>query len=274
MDIVVDFFLWIKYLVLGLIQGFTEPIPISSSGHLVLLQHFFGIEIEGLSFEVLVNFASLLAVLLIYRKDIMNLANDGIRYTMTREKQYKSGFNFIVYLVIATIPAGVIGVLFGDWISEQFKHIKVIGATLLVTGIALWLIRNLRGRKNDAELTMIDAIIVGLAQAVALIPGISRSGATIVAAMGLGMKQETALKFSFLLYIPVSLGGGILAINDLVRDPNLMSMLIPYTLAFAASFITTYFSLKWFMGIMEKGNLIYFSIYCFIVGTLVILFVG
>lgn len=274
MDIVVDFFLWLKYLALGLIQGVTEPIPISSSGHLILLQHFFGVEIEGLSFEVLVNFASLLAVLLIYRRDILNLANDGIRYTMTREKQYKSGFYFIIYLVIGTIPAGVIGVLYGDFISEQFKHIKVIGVALFATGIALWLIRNLRGRKNDAELTVVDAIIVGLAQAVALIPGISRSGATIIAAMGLGMKQDTALRFSFLLYIPVSLGGGVLAIRDLIHDPNLMNMIVPYLLAFVTSFIATYFALKWFMNIMAKGNLIYFSIYCFIVGTLVILFVG
>lgn len=274
MDIVVDFFLWLKYLALGLIQGVTEPIPISSSGHIILLQHFFDIEIEGLSFEVFVNFASLLAVLLIYRRDILNLANDGIRYTLSREKRYQSGFYFIVFLVIGTIPAGVIGVLYGDYISEHLKHIKVIGAALLMTGIALWLIRNLRGKKNDGQLTFVDAIIVGLAQAVALIPGISRSGATIIAAMGLGMRQETALKFSFLLYIPVSLGSGILAIGDIINDPNLMSMLVPYLLAFLASFVATYFSLKWFMNIMAKGNLIYFSIYCFIVGALVILFVG
>ncbi len=179
---------------------------------------------------------------------------------------------FVIYLIIGTIPAGVIGGVYGDVISEALDNIKVIGVTLIVTGIALWLIRNLRGRKNDAELSFKDAIIVGLAQAVALIPGISRSGATIVAAMARGMKQETALRFSFLLFIPVSVGSILLAIKDLIGMDNVNEILLPYSLAFIASLIASYFSLKWFMGIMARGNLIYFSIYCFIVGTLVVLF--
>ncbi|HZH60999.1 MAG TPA: undecaprenyl-diphosphate phosphatase, partial [Metabacillus sp.] len=186
--------------------------------------------------------------------------------------QSKSDFRFIIYLIIATIPAGVIGVLFDDIISEHLKHIRVTAITLIITGLALWMIRNLRGRKNDGDLTIKDALIVGFAQAVALIPGISRSGATIVAAMALGMKQETALRFSFLLFIPVSFGGMILSITDLMNDPNMDTLLIPYIIAFIASLITSYFSLKWFMNIMAKGNLKYFSFYCFIVGILVFLF--
>lgn len=267
-----DIYLIVKYMILGLFQGFTEPIPISSSGHLVFAQHFLGLEIEGLSFELLVNAASLIAVLIIYRKDLVRLTVNGVRYISTKDKQSKSDFRFIIYLIIATVPAGVIGVLFDDIISEHLKHIRVTAITLIITGLALWMIRNLRGRKNDGDLTIKDALIVGFAQAVALIPGISRSGATIVAAMALGMKQETALRFSFLLFIPVSFGGMILSITDLMSDPNMDTLLIPYIIAFIASLITSYFSLKWFMNIMAKGNLKYFSFYCFIVGILVFLF--
>ncbi|GIN62948.1 undecaprenyl-diphosphatase 1 [Robertmurraya siralis] len=266
-----DFFEIVKYFLLGLLQGFTEPIPISSSGHLEIAGHFLNVEIKGLSFAILVNTASLIAVLIIYRKDIWRLIENGLAYVIRKEESAKSDFRFIIYLIIGTIPAGVVGILFEDYISSHLTGIKVTGATLLITGIALWLIRNLRGRKNDADLTMRDAIIVGLAQAVALIPGISRSGATIVAAMGSGMKQETALRYSFLLYIPVSVGGMILGFKDILGDENLAQLALPYTLAFFASLVASYFSLKWFMNIMARGNLKYFAIYCFIVGPLVLL---
>lgn len=267
-----ELFTLIKYLILGLVQGITEPIPISSSGHLIIFRELFGIEASGLSFEIFVNFASLLAVLVIYRNDIIRLIINGFRYLTKREESAKSDFQFIIYLVIATIPVGVIGVLFGDVIGKWLSGTKVVGVTLLITAAALWTIRNLRGRKNDGDLTTKDAIIVGLAQAVAVTPGISRSGASIVASMLVGMKQETALRFSFLLYIPVSLGTGILEIPEIISDPNFDELMIPYIIAFIATFIATYFALKWFMDIMRKGNLKYFSYYCVIVGILVILF--
>lgn len=261
---------WLKYLFLGIFQGFTEPIPVSSSGHLVIAQYFMGLEIEGLSFEVIVNFASLLAVLIIYREDLLRLSKNGVKHLSQPTAETKSDFHFIIYLIIGTIPAGVLGVLFNDIIGEYLKSVQVIGITLIITGIALFLIRNYKGGRSENNLTIKDAIIVGLAQAIALIPGISRSGATIVAAMGLGMNQQTALRFSFLLYIPVSLGGMILGMSDLISDPNMNQLLIPYIIAFIASFIMSYISLRWFMGIMERGKLIYFSIYCFIVGPTVI----
>lgn len=264
--------LLLKYAFFGFVQGITEPIPISSSGHLVLAEDILGIHIKGLSFEVFMNFASLLAVLVIYRTDLVRLATNGLNFAQTRNREYRSDFMFIVYLIIGTIPAAVIGILAGDFISENLKDIKVIGATLIITGIALWLIRNLRGRKNDQDLSIKDALIVGFAQAIALIPGISRSGATIVAAMGLGMKQQTALRYSFLLYIPVSLGTMLLSFDELKNDPMLDQLLIPYLVAFLISFIASYFSLKWLMNIMERGNLKYFAFYCFIVGPLILLF--
>ncbi|GAA5416652.1 undecaprenyl-diphosphatase [Paraliobacillus ryukyuensis] len=263
--------LLLKYVFFGLVQGFTEPIPISSSGHLVIVQNLFNLKLESLTFEILVNFGSLIAVLAIYRKDIIRLATNGMTYITKKEPKAKDDFKFILYLIIATVPAGVIGMLFEDQIADVFDKSKYIGITLFATGIALWIIRNIRGRKNDGALTWKDAIIVGLAQSVALIPGISRSGATIVAAMLLGMKQETALRFSFLLYIPISLGTMLLSVDDLF-NADFQTMWLPFLLAFIASIIATYYSLRWFMNIMAKGNLKYFALYCFVVGVLAFLF--
>lgn len=273
MEVINSLWVLIKYTFLGLIQGFTEPIPISSSGHLVILRELFGVtEVTGLSFEILVNFGSLIAVLVIYRKDIYRLVENGVRYISTKDNAAKSDFQFILFLIIATIPTGILGVLFEDYIEEELSTVSVIGYTLLITGLALWIIRNLRGNKNDGDITIKDAIIVGLAQSVALIPGISRSGATIVAAMLVGMKSETALRFSFLLYIPVSLGITVMSAGEILGDDNISVLAIPYILAFAASLVASYYSLRWFMNVMARGNLKYFAFYCFIVGILVILF--
>ncbi|SDJ87421.1 undecaprenyl-diphosphate phosphatase [Sediminibacillus albus] len=273
MDSLTNFWLLIKYLFLGLFQGFTEPIPISSSGHLVLLRNIFQLDdIHGLSFEILVNAGSLVAVLIIYREDISRLIQNGVSFLVNKQEETREDFNFILYLIVGTIPAGVIGILFEEQIENTFSFSKMVGITLIITGIALWIIRNIQGYKNDGEITFKDALIVGIAQAVALIPGISRSGATIVGAMLLGMHKETALRYSFLLYIPVSLGTLVLSIEEIVTDDQFSALFIPYLLAFMASIIATYFSLRWFMNIMAKGNLKYFSFYCFIVGILAILF--
>ncbi|MBB5181438.1 undecaprenyl-diphosphatase [Planomicrobium koreense] len=267
--------LWltIKFLLLGLFQGLTEPIPISSSGHLLIAQYFLGVEIEGSksTFALLVNSASLIAVLIIYRTDIRRLIANGFMYLTVKNEENKRDFLFLLYLIIATIPAAIIGVLFQDAIDELLSSIVTVGATLVVTGIGLWLIRNMRGQRKDGSLSVKDALIIGCAQAVALIPGISRSGATIVAAMARGINQETALRFSFLLFIPISLGGAVLSISDIVNDSNLSQMAIPYIMAFLGSLVASYFSLKWFMNVMAKGQLKYFALYCFIVGPLVIL---
>ncbi|AJD90714.1 UDP pyrophosphate phosphatase [Jeotgalibacillus malaysiensis] len=266
--------LWLllKFTFLGLFQGFTEPIPISSSGHLQLAQYFLGIEIEGnnFTFELMVNSASLIAVLLVFREDIMRLITRGLGYIKTRKPEDKTEFNFILYLIIGTIPAGVIGVLFDDDIS-RLSGPQTVAITLMITGIALFLIRNLRGKRGESGMSIKDALIIGGAQAIALIPGISRSGATIVAAMARGIHQETALRYSFLLFVPVSLGGMVLSFSDFLQDDNLADLWLPYLLAFIASLIASYFSLKWFMNIMAKGNLIYFAIYCLTVGPIVLL---
>ena len=261
---------WLLYGLLGAIQGITEPIPISSSGHLVLAQEFLniGVSENDFTFEILMNFASLLAVLLVYRSDLILITKNAFKFAQTKGQQGGSEFRFVIFLVVATIPAGVIGLLFEEVISDQFKGVRPIGYALLVTALALWIIRNLKGYKGDNQLRLKDAILIGCAQAVALIPGISRSGATIVAGMGIGLKRDTALKFSFMLYIPISLGTMIMKLNSL----DVTDMLGPYVFAFVLSFVLSFYSLKWFMGVMEKGNLKYFSMYCVMIGLAVIVF--
>lgn len=268
----IDVMLWFKYLLLGLIQGFTEPIPISSSGHLIIAQKLMGMEQRGLSFEILTNTASLIAILYIFRDVIARLIKNGLRYITTKDPECKSDFKFIVYIIVGTIPAGIIGVLFKDKIEEVFASIYTVAVALLVTGIALWIIRNLRGVKRDGDLSTKDAIIVGLAQAVALIPGISRSGSTVITSIAVGMKQDTALRYSFMLYIPVSVGGLLMGAPDIISDPEIKVLWMPYLLAFITTLVVTYFSMRWFMGVMEKGNLKYFAYYCFVVGILLLIF--
>lgn len=267
-----DFIEILKYIFLGLLQGITEPIPVSSSGHLVIARELLGIEAKGLSFEMLLNTASLIAILYIFWKDIFMIAKNFFRYIGgQRDEEAIEDFKYVIYLIIATIPVGVIGFLFKDIVGEN-ASIGFVGVMLLVTGIALWIIKNKQGVKRDGELSVKDAIIVGLAQCIAIIPGISRSGATIVASIGVGLRQKNALRFVFLLYIPVSLGTAILSANDLISDPDLGTLWFPYLLSFIATLIMTYIGFKILQGIMENGKLQYFSYYCFALGTFSILY--
>ena len=266
-----DIIFIIKMIVIGLVQGFTEPIPVSSSGHVMIASEILGLGNQGFTFAILTNTASLIAILYIYRKDIVRLIANSLLYLKTKKLRYKSDFRFVCFIVIGTIPAGVLGILLSDYIAESVS-MTTIAVMLFVTGIALWLIRNLKGNKDEKDITIKDAFIVGLGQAVALTPGISRSGATIISAIAVGMKQDTALRFSFMLYIPVSLGGVILGLSDFIDEPNKADLAIPYAATFIATLLMTYFAMKWFMGIMKNGKLIYFTYYCFLVGTLLLIF--
>lgn len=265
-----DLYLLLKFIFLGFVQGFTEPIPVSSSGHVLIIKDLFGIYTPGLSFEIIVNFGSLIAIIAVYRKDLYVLCKETISYLFKQEHKYYISFTFTAYLILSTIITGVIGLTLENFISESLIKPIFIGISLLITAFFIWLIRNLHGTKQNKDITIKEAIIIGLAQSCALIPGISRSGATIVAAMLLGLKRETALRFSFLLYIPISIGINILSFKEIVNDTYFMTNIIPYTLAFMTAIIITYFSLKWFINIMIKGKLIIFSYYCIIVGGAVI----
>lgn len=261
----------LKFIFLGFVQGFTEPIPVSSSGHVVIIKDVFGIITPGLSFEIIVNFGSLLAVVMVYRKNIYTLLKETSAYLVKRDAKYVESFTYSCMLFVSTLLTGVIGLVVEPFISKQLTTPFFVGVALLVTALFIWIIHDLYGNKQDDAITWKDACIIGLAQSLALIPGISRSGATVVCAMLLGLKRDTALRYSFLLYIPVSAGITLLSFRDIVQDPTFMPNLIPYIVAFLTAMVTTYYALRWFIHVMQKGKLIIFTYYCLIVGTAVII---
>ncbi|TWT25998.1 undecaprenyl-diphosphate phosphatase [Planomicrobium sp. CPCC 101110] len=266
-----DILLIFKMIIIGIVQGFTEPIPVSSSGHVMIASQLLGLGEQGFTFAILTNTASLLAILFVYRKDAARLAANSLQYIKTKDSTYKSDFRFICFIMVGSIPAGLLGLLLSDFIADSVS-MATIAIMLFVTGIALWLIRNREGSKNEKTMTGKDAFLIGFGQAVALTPGISRSGSTIISAIAVGLNQETALRFSFMLYIPVSLGGVVLGVSDFWDEPDKAELAIPYTAAFIATLIMSYFSLRWFMGIMKKGKLTLFTYYCIFVGALLLIF--
>ena len=270
---IIDF---IRFIVLGFIQGITEPIPVSSSGHLLIFQKLIG-NIETIDFGLLAtitNAGSLIAIIILFKDDILDLIRDFFGYIGSKNEKYLPNFKYSLCVIIATIPAGIMGLIVTklglfDFLEENAKF---VGITLLITAVFLFLIRNIKGKKEKNDVTFKDALIVGLFQVIALVPGISRSGATIVGGMTRNFTRKTAFKFSFILYIPISVATMILGIKDLIESSLSIELWISYIMSAVVAGIFTYIGTKWFKKVVEKGNLIYFVWYCLIVGTLVILF--
>lgn len=263
----------IQYVFLGIIQGFTEPIPVSSSGHLLIFKNLFNFDmLNDINFEIIVNFGSFIAIAFLYRKEIFNIISDFFCYIKTKKKECKNNFNYAWLIVIATIPAGLFGILFKNKIESLSNNVKLVGIALLITSLALFLVKDIKGKKEKKDITIKNALIIGAFQVIALFPGISRSGSTLVGAMTQNLKREAAVNFSFMLYFPISVATMILGVSDLINTPNITNLILPYFLGMIASSIVTYFSTKWFINIVKNGRLKYFSIYCLIVGILVVLF--
>lgn len=265
----------IEYIILGIVQGITEPLPISSSGHVFILKSIINNSsiLGDLNFEIVVNFGSLIAVLLIYWKDIMELIVHFFKYLKTKNSEYKSDYIYCWLIVLGCIPVGIAGFLLKDYIESALnKSTLIIGISFIITAVFLFMVRKIRGTKEDKDITWKDALFIGMIQVIALIPGISRSGTTLIAALYRDIKRSPALKYSFMLYIPISLGTIILGMKDILESSNLNIIALPYSLGFIASLIVSYFTLRWFMNAVKKGNFLYFSIYCLIVGVLVLIF--
>lgn len=263
----------IKFIIFGVIQGITEPLPISSSGHLVLLRYIFNTDaFDDLTFEILLNFASFLAIFFIFRKDIINLIKSFFTYVFKKEKRKDKkiniDFKYCLLIIVGSIPAGIAGVLFKDIIEAKLSNIKILGVAFLITAIMLFLVRKLKGNKNDKDISYKDAIIIGLFQMIALFPGISRSGACLVGCLARGLDRDTSLKYSFMLYLPVSIGSFVLSIPDLTNID--VTLIIPYIIGFIISAIMTYFASLWFFDVVKKGKLAKFSIYLIILSFIVL----
>ncbi len=253
---------------LGIIQGITEPLPISSSGHLVIFQEIFNIGTTDLNFEIIANAGSLIAIIIFYRVALKDLIIDDINFVFKKDKSCSDSFKYSLFIVVATIPAGIIGFLFKDKI-EEYKTLVVVGCALIVTSIALFVI-NTKSVSNDREnVTLKDSIVMGMFQIIALFPGISRSGSTTVGGIGSGLNIESALKFSFMMYIPISIATTTLGIADLVQSDSVNYL--GYILGFFGSLVATYFAISLLISAVKKGKLKYFAYYCFVVGLGVVI---
>ena len=268
---------FIKYIILGIIQGITEPLPISSSGHLVLIKNLFNTNmVNDVNFEIFVNFGSFLAIFFIFRKEIIKLIKGffGLIFTKDEEKKksYKLDFKYCMLIVVGSIPAGIAGILFKDRIDAFSENLKILGVAFLVTALALFLVRNCNGKKSDKDITYKDALIIGLMQMVALLPGISRSGAVLVGCLLCGLDKEASLKYTFMLYFPVSVASMGLGLLDLMEAGNIGSLLLPYLSGLAMALVVTYFSYQWLSDWVKKGKLWKFSIYCLCLGIFVLFY--
>ena len=264
----------IKYIFLGIIQGFTEPLPISSSGHIFLFKNLFNTNLfNSLNFEIISNFGSFIAILIIFWKDIKDLVISFFTYIFKKDKRKKlaNKFKYCMYIIISTIPVGITGIIFKDKI-EKLYNLKGLAFAFLITALALFVVRNIKGDKKDDDITIKDAIIIGLFQAVTIIPGISRSGTVLVACLLCNLTRDTALKYTFILYFPVSVATMILGVKDLALSANLSAMLMPYLAGFIVAGIVTYFSYKWLTKLVKNGKLWWFSIYCILLSLFIFIY--
>jgi len=261
----------LQYIFLGFIQGMTETIPVSSSGHLMIFKSIMDMNVDFDTIAIITNFGSLIAIIVLFWNDIKKLIINFFKYLNIKEKKYKSDYKYCWLIVLGCIPAGLMGLVVKklELFDKIEENIKIVGISLLITALLLFVIRNFKGKKADKDITFKDALTIGCFQIIGLFPGISRSGSTIVGGMSSKLKRDVAFKFSFMLYIPMSLAAMLVEIPDLVIDANLI---LYYLVSFLVAGIVTFLVTKWFRKIVNEGKLVYFSIYCLIVGILVILF--
>ncbi len=255
---------WLAAVILGAVQGATEFLPVSSSGHLVIFSKLCGWEMP-IAFVVITHLGTLLAVVAYYRHDFADMIRSLVDWS-SAEPRLRCSRRLVVLLAIGTIPAAVAGVLFEDKIEELFNSIVAVGVALVITGLLLLAVNWLSGRKEEERTTVVDALLIGVAQAVALVPGISRSGSTIAAGLGRGLHRDWAPRFAFLLSAPVILGGTGLAIVRFVQQPVASSQLGMYLLGGLVAAATGYFAVHLVVKAVRQGNLIYFSGYCIVLG--------
>lgn len=252
----------LEALILGIVQGLTEFLPVSSSGHLELFKALLGSNMvakESLLFTVVVHFATALSTVFVYRKDLLDIFKGLFAFKATEQTL------FSFKIVLSMIPAAVIGVLFNDEIEHFFEgNIAFVGAMLLLTAVLL-LVAD-RAKNTNKKVGFFEAVIVGIAQSIAILPGISRSGATISTSVLLGIDKEKAARFSFLMVVPLILGK---VAKDLLDDgfQNLNIETLPLIIGFISAFVTGVIACTWMIQLVKRSKLSYFAIYCAVVGV-------
>jgi undecaprenyl-diphosphatase len=241
-------------IILSVIQGICEWFPISSSGHLAIFHNIFGF--QSLSFDVFLHFASIFAVLFVFRRELISI--------LDLKKQ--ENFRYVLLLIIGIIPAGIMGILFKDFIEGFFSSLFYLGIFFIVSGVLIYLTKFFKQKKEN--INWLDSLFIGIFQAIAILPGISRSGSTISAGLIRGVNKEEAIKFSFLMAIPLILGAGILELKDIFISNIDYSILL---ISFLVTFFTSLFVIKILLKIIKSDKFYLFGIYNFVVGILVLI---
>ena len=270
---------WFEALILGLVQGLTEFLPVSSSGHLAIGQALFGLDdgSSNLAFTVLLHVATVFSTLVILWKEIVWIFKDLFAKQSWRTYSgLNDGTKFAINILISMIPIAIVGFLFKDTVEEVFgSELLIVGIMLLVTAGLLAFSHFAKPRQKE-NLSGWHAFVIGIAQACAVMPGLSRSGSTIATGLLLGNKKEMLAQFSFLMVIPPILGEALLDIKDIleVGFSQAMSGISPLAaiVGFLAAFVTGCFACKWMISIVKKSKLIWFAVYCTIVGIIAITF--
>lgn len=260
---------WFQALWLGILQGFTEYLPVSSSGHLAIASHLFGVDAENnLTFTVAVHVATVLSTLVILWKEIAWIFRGLFKFEWNDETRYT------LNIIVSMIPVGIVGVFFKDYVEGVFgSGLAIVGAMLLVTALLLTFSYYAKPRQKK-NISVKDAFIIGIAQACAVMPGLSRSGSTIATGLLLGNDKSKLAQFSFIMVIPPILGEALLDIikgmrhgaEAAVGDISLGALAVGFIAAFATGCIAC----KWMVNLVKKGKLIYFAVYCAVAGTLTI----
>ncbi len=252
---------------LGILQGLTEFLPVSSSGHLVLAQTFLGIKMPGVTFEVIVHAGTLLSIIWVFWRDVYNLVSGIIKSTQQQK--------LFLLLVVGTVPAGLMGLSLGSFFKGIFERPLIVGYMLLITGFIVWFIARLgenQGNRSLREMGWKDAIIIGLFQGMAIIPGISRSGSTIFGALLRDLNRETAVRFSFLLALPAIAGATVLELTGWVSAGGWPEDILVYLIGAGFAFASGVLAIRTFIRLLATGRFHYFAYYCWLAGALTILY--
>jgi undecaprenyl-diphosphatase len=255
---------WYEAMILGLIQGLTEFLPVSSSGHLEIAKSLFGINPEeSFYFTIAVHGATVLSTLVVFRKEILQLISGSLKFKLNEETSY------VLKIILSMIPVGIAGVLLKDPIEAMFNgNLVFVGSMLLITGMLLALAHFIR--KRERNIGYLDALVIGIAQAIAVIPGISRSGATIATGLIIGNKKEEIAKFSFLMVLIPVIGANLLEIftGETGTGSTGSGMILT---GFITAFVSGYLACRWMIGLVKRSRLIWFSVYCLIIGLIAVL---
>ncbi|MBO4430764.1 MAG: undecaprenyl-diphosphate phosphatase [Bacteroidaceae bacterium] len=267
---------WIEALILGIVQGLTEYLPVSSSGHLQIGQHLLGVnEVGGLTFDIVVHVATVLATLVVLWNEVVWIFKGLFKWEGRINEEQKYALN----ILISMIPIGIVGLFFKDYIDEIFQgSLMIVGVCLFVTAFLLALTHFYRPQERE-HISPLHAFIIGIAQALAVLPGLSRSGSTIATGLLLGNSRQKLAQFSFLMVIPPILGEALLDFKHLVAPSaeyiaeNGAAAQIPVStlvVGFIAAFLSGCFACHWMIAFVKKCKLIYFAVYCALVGALAI----